>query len=502
MFSGAGEFFGARRVRMPNPIMFVVGLMLIAAGVLEGHECLSVPYACAVSRIPSWLKIAWAELEFAVGIWLVSGYAARLGRWIAMSFFTCFAIYNVHQIYVAAPSCDGLGRFQFDPHFVLALDVVVLSALALVTPRNVVESAVIKANLTKQRASCRKAAFLLVATGLFLGGVVSWRALLRAESMVPVGVSVDAHEFNFGDVRAGQTLTHTFTLLNRSPDSITIVRVISTCGCSIIEGIEGSVVPANTDLPVPITFHTGDTHGERAVALTVFYRHPTSRYLASHTFRVRANVVTDYVLSERLVEFGKVRGSQPLRRVIYVQPQGLQNLRVLRVQTDSPGFAAVVGPPEESGVPIEIILDPKQISRPGVVSSVLTINSTSSQMAAVPVYLRAYVEPIIEVSPGSVVVGAGETGVVERDVKVRVPNDSQLSWSEPSHPGVRIDRVSQKSNEQHLLRITIDDNSQRSINCTIELRVELQSDKGMPAVIPLSVPVHRLASNLSGRSSQ
>lgn len=127
---------------MNKIIMTLAGLLLIAAAVLKFQEMLS-------TCVPSWQDnptgfwesyeffLIQIPLEFALGVWLVSGLfrkAASIAGSLAFFGFICVTIF---KIITGAESCGCFGQIQVDPKITLfIMDIPVFLLLAIFWPRS------------------------------------------------------------------------------------------------------------------------------------------------------------------------------------------------------------------------------------------------------------------------------------------------------------------------------------------------------------------------------
>lgn len=126
---------------MNKIIMTLAGLLLIVAAILKFHELLTV---C----IPSWRTnplgfwesyeffLIQIPLEFALGVWMVSG-LFRKAAWIAgtLAFFG-FIFVTIFKIVTGAESCGCFGQIQVDPQITLfVMDIPIFLLLAIFRPK-------------------------------------------------------------------------------------------------------------------------------------------------------------------------------------------------------------------------------------------------------------------------------------------------------------------------------------------------------------------------------
>ncbi|MBI3462294.1 MAG: hypothetical protein HY000_04430 [Planctomycetes bacterium] len=112
-------------------LRLVVGAFIFGAAALKGHQlatdgALDLPLPLSTSR---WTVLALLEVEFFLGVWLVSGYAARASWRAVLAFFSLLAGLSLYLGLSGAPSCGCFGRLSINPWYVFVLDVVAVVTL-------------------------------------------------------------------------------------------------------------------------------------------------------------------------------------------------------------------------------------------------------------------------------------------------------------------------------------------------------------------------------------
>ena len=113
----------------------VLGLLLIVAAVLKGHELLTVPVAG--KDLWSWrpFLIFQVEFELAMGIWLLSGVFKRLAWLAGLLCFGLFCCVTLYKGLTGAASCGCFGTVHVNPWItLLAIDLPAVIALSLFRP--------------------------------------------------------------------------------------------------------------------------------------------------------------------------------------------------------------------------------------------------------------------------------------------------------------------------------------------------------------------------------
>jgi hypothetical protein len=125
-----------KSISASNIVLKILGLLLVAAAVLKGHELLTVPVAN--QDLWSWrpFLIFQIEFELALGIWLLSGLFKPLAWLAALACFALFCGVTLYKALTGAASCGCFGTVHVNPWITLfAVDLPAVIALSLFRPR-------------------------------------------------------------------------------------------------------------------------------------------------------------------------------------------------------------------------------------------------------------------------------------------------------------------------------------------------------------------------------
>jgi hypothetical protein len=132
-----------RRPSATAIVLKVLGLLLLTAAVLKGHELLTVP----VGNRDFWswrpFLICQVEFELALGLWLVSGVCQPLAWLAGVACFGLFCGVTLHQVLKGDASCGCFGVVRVPPWVtLLAVDVPALVMLARFPPPGALDTLV------------------------------------------------------------------------------------------------------------------------------------------------------------------------------------------------------------------------------------------------------------------------------------------------------------------------------------------------------------------------
>jgi thiol-disulfide isomerase/thioredoxin len=123
------------KYQVNNIILKVLGLLLLAAAVLKGHELLTTPMANTDIWSNRYFLIFQVEFELALGIWLLSGLFRRAAWLVVLGCFTLFCCVTLYKGLTGAASCGCFGKVHVNPWVTLfAIDLPAVVSLLLFRP--------------------------------------------------------------------------------------------------------------------------------------------------------------------------------------------------------------------------------------------------------------------------------------------------------------------------------------------------------------------------------
>lgn len=153
---------------------WVVGLLLVGAAVLKAAQLLAEPALSAASPALRYLVPLQIAAEAGLGLLALSGVWWRQLRWLALVFFSAFALYSFHLATSGAATCGCFGALNVHPWWTFAIDAAVVAGLAA--------SIAWGTNAVPIVARPRQAIALAMLCGVALGGTVFAAALRAAGS--------------------------------------------------------------------------------------------------------------------------------------------------------------------------------------------------------------------------------------------------------------------------------------------------------------------------------
>ena len=97
----------------------------------------------------------------------------------------------------------------------------------------------------------------------------------------------DAQIFDFGDIKPGSKVEHTFNLKNAGKKELLIRDVKSSCGCTAVSPSK-NVVAANESVPLKVVFDSAGKSGRQNKTITVITNDPKN---PTTTLRIATNIL-------------------------------------------------------------------------------------------------------------------------------------------------------------------------------------------------------------------
>lgn len=100
-------------------------------------------------------------------------------------------------------------------------------------------------------------------------------------------VKYDTESFDFGDIKPGSKVEHTFNLKNAGKKELIIRDVKSSCGCTAVSPSK-NVVPAGESVPLKVAFDSTGKSGRQSKTITVITNDPKN---PTTVLRIASNIL-------------------------------------------------------------------------------------------------------------------------------------------------------------------------------------------------------------------
>ena len=164
---------------------------------------------------------------------------------------------------------------------------------------------------------------LVVLSGLYLAGHVaasSWTERLFEQT----------HQ-DFGAVPRGQTLTHSFRIVNQTGSRVHVASVRVSCGCTTAKALQDDLAP-NTESAILAQMDTRRFAGTKTVTIYVRFDYPQWEEVR---LSVTANSREDITVSPESLSFDRIRRGSSPTAMATVALRGDRHWQVLGCKCDS-----------------------------------------------------------------------------------------------------------------------------------------------------------------------
>ena len=205
-------------------------------------------------------------------------------------------------------------------------------------------------------------------------------AITFAQLMQPKLI-LQQSSFDFGDIKQGEKVSHTFVLSNGGGDLLTITDVKASCGCTAATPEDHELAPGQSTNLV-VTFNSAGRMGKQSKTVRIYSNDPDNpEMLLSITGNVvsatsSTNSSPTIYFTETQHDFGKVNEGDKVNYTFNFANKGSSVLTIKDIRT-SCGCTAVllsqdnISPGQEGTLKVE--LDTK--NRSGKMSRTITISS-------------------------------------------------------------------------------------------------------------------------------
>lgn len=256
--------------------------------------------------------------------------------------------------------------------------------------------------------------------------LLAWTGYGRSEN-APRGLVVLGSEIHdFGECHQGAVLTHTFELANKAGTPIKIVGLETSCSCMAAEDLGATTIASGDSFALPIHFTTGAAQETTSGRIIVHYRKLSKSADSAQphhvSLRVRADVIPDYRISPREIDFEVIDGLavQHVSRTFRVVPEAAPDVEIREVSSASGSLSAEILPrtPNVPGVEIKVRLDCSRFTRSRPFNGSVVLSTDSERLPKAIVRVRAKYDALAEAEPDMIVIGSDEEGEIQRDIRV------------------------------------------------------------------------------------
>lgn len=270
-----------RKVTLSDLIYCVFGLILLTSVAFKIAGSREVSLVSASSTLPD-VSLLIVGAELLVGLWIISGVAAQVGRFVAILLLLAFLTVNLVGAYKGEPSCGCFGAVKIPPLYVAIAEAMYVVALVRLPVKSAWSAADGHALWVVGLVATLFAGYL--GLGYWMTGrlVVDWPGL-EAEAQFVQHVPQDD---------PGITTNFELTWVNRDVEPVQLTYLKASCGCMQTRALPRWVAPGET-VRIPVTFTSPTATGQFRVAFAVLTTTTTLRGFVHGHVRNPAGVRPD-----------------------------------------------------------------------------------------------------------------------------------------------------------------------------------------------------------------
>lgn len=387
-----------------------LGLTLLFASLMKYLAITKAAISPELISTDWWLSLGSLAFESILGLWLLSGLFPNTARWLATGCFWCFAVVSFFRGIRGDESCGCLGALKIDPWIMFGFDAVAAVILFATKPEYV---AVTTSRLWR---------FVTLAGIFALGAGIGLHAYESVTSLSR-GLLISERTFEFGKVSQSEHLTHVFTIENHCRFAVEIAQSSSTCACTTIPDMNGTILLIGDSLELPVTLATGDSEEHVVGGVKLFCRKAGSSsppYLLAR-LQVSAKVDPDYVVRPLVIDFGTVSGDSAESREVRIRPNRIPAVSVLDCKCSHPAFraTATTRSSTECDEIVEVTFNGRGLTKSAKLETPIVVETSSSRRPQFRILARVSFRSELEIEPAAIVVGSDVTGEVTREIEIQ-----------------------------------------------------------------------------------
>jgi hypothetical protein len=254
-----------------------------------------------------------------------------------------------------------------------------------------------------------------------LGGVV-WLALAASTAGAASWADglFDTKAHDFGPVPRGGKFRHDFLLTNRRAESVTILNVRASCGCTTARASALQVNPGQS-AKIEAEMDTRNFVGPKATVVYVSLMTATGKE-AEVRLGLSSNILSDVVLNPGMIDFGAVVRGQAPEQVLTIDRVGSAGWRVERMVTASRILRGqlVETTRDQDSVQYKLTVSLGPDAPAGLIRDEIRLLTNDPETANIPIPVTAAIRGELAASPGVLALGrVASAGAVQGRFLVR-----------------------------------------------------------------------------------
>jgi len=204
--------------------------------------------------------------------------------------------------------------------------------------------------------------------------------------------------YDFGKVTAGEAVNYTYIFTNIGTETLQIASVAPSCGCTTAGEWTHSVEPGKTGT-IPVRFNSPNYSGPVGKTVTVNCNDPAQ---PSVVLQIKGTIWQPIDVTPRYAMLNATTESPSTTATVRITNNLEQPLTVSAPESNNRAFEAELKT-IKPGKEFEVIVKTVPPLPAGSVSGIITLKTSSTNMAAITITAFANVQPVVTVIPPSIV---------------------------------------------------------------------------------------------------
>lgn len=239
---------------------------------------------------------------------------------------------------------------------------------------------------------------------------------VRADQWTDLLFPTNRHDF--GVVPRGARVKHEFTMVNRSGETLTIVNLHPSCGCTSGKANARVVAPGASAI-VEAEMDTRNFVGLKSTILYVTMMTGSGREIEAR-LGVTSHILSELVLNPGAIEFGVVARGGKAERELTIDRINAEGWRFTRMTSSSKALSARLVETARNGgnVGYALTVSVKPDAPTGAIRDELRLISNDPETPSIPVMVTGFVKGELSAAPSILALGRveSEAGVQGRFV--------------------------------------------------------------------------------------
>ncbi|MCC5848715.1 MAG: DUF1573 domain-containing protein [Verrucomicrobia bacterium] len=207
-------------------------------------------------------------------------------------------------------------------------------------------------------------------------------------------ISSPEPEFDFGEARSGQVISHTFVLENTGGGILEIGTVRTSCGCTASD-VKSRVIVAGESTTLTVKLDLKGRTGPQTQRITV---HSNDRTQPQYTLTLKGQAVASVDIKPRTLNFQQINPATPPTGKITIRGTTDEALEIVSVGTTMDRTELRLETVEE-GREYHLFITPKDLEGQGNFNDVIEIKTDDSEVPLTRCIVMWQILPKVSVAP-------------------------------------------------------------------------------------------------------